>query len=102
MTEQAMRVAYILSLKGGIPAWNYREIDILTSNGVDIWAYPTKWTTGSYAPKPEWHFRRPSVLRTLLAQPRAFIAYPRRYLQLRLEQSRQRSSACRARVEPSR
>ena len=82
MNDAAMRVAYILSLKGGIPAWNYREIDILTSNGVDIWAYPTKWTGGSYGPKAEWHFRRPSVLRTLLCQPRTFIAYPRRYLQL--------------------
>lgn len=82
MNDTAIRVAYILSLKGGIPAWNYREIDILTRNGVDIWAYPTKWTAGSYEPKAEWHFRRPSVGRTLASQPRAILANPRRYVKL--------------------
>ena len=76
-----MRVAYILSMaKWGLAAWNYREIDILTRHGVEIWAYPLTWDEGPCMPKPEWHFRRPNWLRTLLVQPLAFARGPARYL----------------------
>lgn len=78
-----MRVAYILSMaKSGLAAWNHREIDILTRRGVDIWAYPLKWLNGPCMPRPDWHFRRPDRLRTLLVQPLEFLADPARYLRL--------------------
>ncbi len=78
-----MKVAYILSMaKSGVSAWNYREIDILTRNGVGVCAYPLKWTEGPYMPRPEWHFYRPNRLRTLLLQPLAFLANPGRYIRL--------------------
>lgn len=78
-----MKVAYVMSMAtSGIAAWNYREIDLLTQNGVEIYAYPLKWTKGPYMPKPEWHFRRPDRLKTLLAQPAAFLSSPGRYASL--------------------
>jgi glycosyltransferase involved in cell wall biosynthesis len=77
-----LRVAYIVSMKSGLPAWNFREIDILLRNGVDIWLYPTKLTPGTNMPKPEWRVRRPNVIRTILAQPKAFITSPGKYFKL--------------------
>ncbi len=79
-----LRVAYIVSMKSGLPAWNFREIDILLRNGVDIWLYPTKLTPGTNMPRPEWRVRKPNVLRTLLVQPRAFIKNPAKYFNLLL------------------
>lgn len=77
-----LRVAYILSMKGGLAAWNYREIDILSNNGVEIWAYPTKWEEGKYMPNPDWHFRVPNAVRALFAQPQAFMSNPGKYCRL--------------------
>lgn len=66
----------------GVAAWNYREIDLLQQHGVEIYAYPLKWTEGPFMPKPEWHFRRPQPLRTLLAQSLAIARHPGRYFRL--------------------
>lgn len=78
-----MRVAYIISMAtSGIAGWNYREIDLLTRDGVEIYAYPLKWTRGPYMPKPEWHFREPKRLRTLALQIPSFIRSPGRYARL--------------------
>lgn len=78
-----MKVAYVLSMAtSGLSAWNFREIDVLTRDGVQIYAYPLKWTVGPYMPKSEWWFRRPNRLRTVLVQPLAFLGAPRKYLQL--------------------
>lgn len=68
--------------KVGLPAWNHREIDILSRNGVEIWAYPLKWEIGPCMPRPEWRFRKPDKLRTLLAQFVALALSPARYLRL--------------------
>jgi colanic acid/amylovoran biosynthesis glycosyltransferase len=78
-----LKVAYILSMAGsGLTAWNFREIDILTSNGVEIFGFPTKWSEGPYMPRPDWRFRKPSAWRSLSAQPRAFLKSPGRYVSL--------------------
>lgn len=78
-----MKVAYIISMVGsGLTAWNFREISILTDSGIQIFGYPTKWGEGPYMPRPDWPFRRPSVKRSLMAQPWAFIKRPGRYLSL--------------------
>lgn len=78
-----MKVAYIISMAGaGLTAWNFREISIMASHGIQIFGYPTKWVEGPYMPLPDWKFRRPSVKRSLLAQPRAFLRNPGQYLRL--------------------
>jgi len=69
-------------ISSGLSAFTYREIDVLTRDGVEIYLYPLKWVEGAYMPRPEWHFRRPSVLRTLLLQGPAFLLAPARYLSL--------------------
>lgn len=81
---ERMRVAYVVSAKSGLPAWNYREIDILIRNGVDIGLYVTKWNTGKHMPKPEWHVRRPEMVRALLSQPAALLRGPVSYCRLLL------------------
>lgn len=78
-----MRVAYILSMAtSGVAAWNYREIDILQQHGVEIYAYPLKWTEGPYMPRDDWHFRHPNGFRTLLLQIPAFFKSPAKYVRL--------------------
>lgn len=66
----------------GIAAWNYREIDLLTQDGVEIYAFPLKWTEGPYMPKPEWHFHKPNARKSLAIQPIAFFSSPGLYFQL--------------------
>jgi colanic acid/amylovoran biosynthesis glycosyltransferase len=90
-TGENQRVAYVVSMKSGLPAWNFREIDILSRNGTDIWLYPTKFTSGANMPRPEWRVRRPNVLRTLLAQPKAFFSNPGSYIELLLLALRMRT-----------
>ena len=78
-----MKIAYILSMAGsGLTAWNFREIEILTRNGVQLYGYPTKWATGPYMPKADWPFRRPSAKRSIMAQPKAFFRNPGKYISL--------------------
>ena len=78
-----MRVAYILSMAtSGVAAWNFREIDILQNNGVEIYAYPLKWTSGPYMPRKNWHFRYPNMLHTIFVQPIAFFRAPIIYIKL--------------------
>lgn len=78
-----MKVAYILSMaRYGLAAWNYREIDVLSRHGYEIWGYPLTWAKGPYMPRPDWRFRRPNALRTVLVQPIAFLRCPAPYLRL--------------------
>lgn len=77
-----MRVGYIISMQAGMAAWNYREIDILSNNGVDIYGFALSWKSGAYMPKPKWHFVYPTALRTLFSQLSAFLYAPSNYLKL--------------------
>ena len=63
-------------------AWNYREIDILSRNGVEVRIYPTQMQMGPYMPKPEWYVGKPSVLKAVCAQPAAFLRSPGKYVRL--------------------
>lgn len=69
-------------MRCGVSHWMHREIDILTQNGVEIYAFPLKWSAGPHMPKHDWHFRRPNIARTLLVQPVAFLSNPARYIKL--------------------
>jgi len=72
-------VGYILSLKGGIPSFNYREIEAVVQMGLGVHIYPTKISEGLYMPKEAWNVHRPSyakagvsMLYWLFRRPRAF------------------------------
>lgn len=72
------RVAYVLSLKGGIPSFNYREIEAVSAEGFEVHLFPTKISSGLYDPKPGWHVHRPKMTRAaasalwwLFRRPRA-------------------------------
>lgn len=74
------RVAYVLSLKGGVPSFNYREIEAVFAEGFEVQLFPTKISPGLYDPKPEWRVHRPSMARAagaalswLLRRPRATV-----------------------------
>lgn len=77
-----MKVGYVITMACGVSHWTHREIDILTKHGVEIYAFPLKWSTGPHMPKPGWHFWRPSVARTFLVQPGTFLRMPVKYIKL--------------------
>lgn len=77
-----MNVAYIISMKGGMSAWNYREIDILIKNGLNIYIYPTKSEKGAYNPNNDWYTYEVSKYKAILLQVIAFLRYPFVYLRL--------------------
>ncbi len=73
------RVGYILSLKGGIPSFNYREIEAVVQMGFGVSIYPTKVSEGLYMPKESWNVHRPSFAKAgvsmiywLFRRPSAF------------------------------
>lgn len=49
-----LKVAYILSMKRGLPAFTYREIKELVGLGIDIHSYIMRDGTGPYMPEPDW------------------------------------------------
>ena len=92
--DAKLKVAYILSMAGsGLTAWNFREIDILTNHGVELHGYPTKWSEGPYMPRPEWSFRKPSIMRSLAAQLKAMVLFRRSYFSMLGQALRMRTLA---------
>jgi len=67
LTEPRHTIAYILSLKGGMPSFNYREIEGIVSRGFKVHIFPTRITDGIYEPKPEWPLHRPSVVKAAVS-----------------------------------
>ena len=48
-------IAYIVSMTSGLDAFVYREVEELTSMGIPIVLYATKFKKGDVlSPKPEW------------------------------------------------
>ena len=77
------KIAYILSMaKGGISAFTYREIEILTEEGVEISIFPLKFSSGPFMPKPEWYYCPFKPVMVALRQPIHFLRNPLKYLQL--------------------
>lgn len=78
-----MKVAYIISMvKGGVPAFTYREIDILSSNGFDIALFPLTYKKGPYMPRDGWPVYRLRLRDLVAAFTRAKLATPRKYIRL--------------------
>lgn len=78
-----MKVAYIISMaKGGIPAFTYREIDVLCAHGFQIAIFPLTYRTGPYMPKPEWYLYRLRLRDLVWALASAKITQPAKYFRL--------------------
>lgn len=78
-----MKIAYIISMvKGGVPAFTYREIDILSKHGFQISLFPLTWRTGPYMPKPEWPVCRVSGTKLLVSQFTGVLSNPIKYFAL--------------------
>lgn len=77
------RVAYIISMvKAGVPAFTYREIDVMRSSGVEIALFPLTYRKGPYMPKPDWPVFRMTGKKLLLAQFARALSRPAKYLSL--------------------
>ena len=78
-----MKVAYVISMvKGGVPAFTYREIDVLSSNGYQIALCPLTYKIGPYMPKSEWPIFRFNFVKLLISQIIMFFTQPIKYLSL--------------------
>ncbi len=77
-----MRIAYITTMKRGLPSFVYREMEQLASSGTEVAVFTTKWGPGLYMPKPEWPLMRLRPALVGLNQPRYLLCSPRRYGQL--------------------
>lgn len=87
------KIAYIISMvKRGVPAFTWREIDILRSNGFDIGIFPLTYLPGPYMPKDDWPVFRLSKSKLLAAQVRCALARPVKYYSLLRTAMRTRST----------
>ena len=78
-----MKVAYMISMvKGGVPGFTYREIDVLTKHGYEIALCPLTYKRGPYMPKAGWRVFRATALGICIGQLRALLTHPGRYLSL--------------------
>lgn len=78
-----MKVAYVLSMvKRGIPAFTYREIDILRSRGFQIGIFPLSYRPGPHMPKPEWPVFRISPLGLFAAHLLGVVCRPAMYIRM--------------------
>ena len=89
--EQKLNLAYITSMKRGISAFNYREIDELTKHGLNISLFPTKYSTGPYMPKKSWNCYVYSPYKVLLKQSFFFMRNPIIYIKLLSEAIKSKS-----------
>ncbi len=77
-----MHIGVIASMKKGLEHFIYREIQILAATGCTIHLFPTKYGSGLYEAKPDWHLHRWHLLAVLLWQPYFCLRSPVRYLRL--------------------
>ena len=77
-----MKIGYIVSMKNGLPAFNYREIKYLVERGVDIVVLPTKYDEGTYMPPEGVKVGRYNPFFTLIKQLMYFILHPILYCRL--------------------
>jgi glycosyltransferase involved in cell wall biosynthesis len=89
--EKKWNLAYITSMKHGLSAFNYREIEELTKLGRNIFLFPTKYDKGLYMPKKSWNCYVYSPYKILFKQIFFFIKTPIKYIKLLAEAVRSKS-----------
>ena len=88
-----MRIAYITTMKRGLPAFVYRELEQLDAGGTSVAVFTTKYAPGLYMPGPEWPLVRLQPARAVWAQPWRCLRSPRQYMRLLALARRTRSIA---------
>lgn len=74
-----MTIAYICSMKNGLPSFIYREIKALFENGITIDIFTTKFKPGLYMPEEKWHYYHYHPIIVLVLQPFYLIKYYKMY-----------------------
>jgi colanic acid/amylovoran biosynthesis glycosyltransferase len=77
-----MRVAYITTMKRGLPSFVYRELEFLSQAGLEVGVFATKFADGLFMPDLAWLFHRMRPLLIVLCQPLHLLRWPRRYVRL--------------------
>ncbi len=70
-----MKIAFICSMKRGLPSFIYREIKGLYKSGIDVYIFTTKSKPGLYKPEKEWHSFKYNSFIVILLQPLFFIRH---------------------------
>ena len=89
--ERKLNLAYITSMKHGLSAFNYREIEGLTKLGLNIILFPTKYGTGPYMPTKGWDCYIYNPYKVLLKQTFFFLGNPIKYVKILAEAVRSKS-----------
>jgi colanic acid/amylovoran biosynthesis glycosyltransferase len=79
-----MRIAYVTTMKRGLPAFVYRELEQLADNGTPIAIFTTKYARGLYMPQSDWPVVRAQPVQVMLRQPWYALCTPLRYTRLTL------------------
>ena len=74
-----MTVAYVLSMKSGLPSFNRDELLELENHTIPFILYATKIGAGPYTPNRDWKVRGPNPADTLIGLFGFFTRYPRRF-----------------------
>ena len=74
-----MTVAYVLSMKSGLPSFNRDELLELENHTIPFILYATKIGAGPYTPNRDWKVRSPNPADTLIGLFGFFTRYPRRF-----------------------
>ncbi|MGE0822332.1 MAG: glycosyltransferase family 4 protein [Candidatus Binatia bacterium] len=69
-------------MKKGLEHFIYRELCILSAQGLSISLFPTKYGKGLYSTRKEWRLHHWHPLAVLLWQPYFFVRTPSRYVRL--------------------
>ncbi|MBI5787402.1 MAG: glycosyltransferase family 4 protein [Candidatus Schekmanbacteria bacterium] len=75
-----MKVAYITSMKKGLPSFIYREIEMLYDQGMEVEIFSLKFSQGLYMPKKDWKYYHFNPLKIILLQPLYLLKNPFTYL----------------------
>ena len=69
-------------VKGGVPGFTYREIDVLRRHSFEIALFTLTYREGPHMPPPDWPIFKPSARKALLVQIPRLLSCPGRYLSL--------------------
>lgn len=88
---EKLNLAYITSMKHGLSAFNYRELEELTKLGLNIFLFPTKYGTGPYMPKKNWDCYVYNPYKVLFKQFFFFMRNPIKYVKILAEAVKSKS-----------
>lgn len=84
-----MRVAYLVSMRRGLPVFTYREIKLLRDRAVDVHLYVMRDGKGVAMPEPEWPVIQIHIIPALFRHLSLLVRTPHRYLSALVEAFRE-------------